>query len=83
MDPAQQRATYAEYLAREARGDLRHEYVSGEVRAMSGGTIEHGRLISRLTVLLGRALEGRPCVVMPGSARTSTAYGSTPSRASC
>lgn len=61
---------YAEYLALEARSsELRHEYVAGEVLAMSGGTIEHGRLISRFSALLSRALEGRPCVVLPSDVR--------------
>lgn len=69
MDVAPRRVTYAEYLAREAANDVRHEYIGGSVVAMSDGSIEHGRLISRLGMLLGRALEGRTCVVLPADVR--------------
>jgi hypothetical protein len=34
----------------------RHEWVDGVVYAMSRGTPEHGRLTSRFTVVLGKAL---------------------------
>lgn len=68
-DAAKRRATYAEYLALEASSDTKHEYIDGAIVAMAGGTIEHGRLMSRLTVLLSRALEGRPCAVLPSDVR--------------
>ena len=48
---------------------MKHEFISGVVVAMAGGTVEHGRLISRLTILLGRSLEGRPCVPLPSDVR--------------
>lgn len=67
--PAAQRVTYAEYLARAASSDVRLEYLGGEILAMSGGTVEHGRLIARLSSLLSRALEGRPCVVLSSDVR--------------
>ena len=35
------RMSYAEYVAREATSDVKHEFVCGEVFAMAGGTIEH------------------------------------------
>ncbi|MBL9020574.1 MAG: Uma2 family endonuclease, partial [Myxococcales bacterium] len=41
---AKRRSTYAEYLAAEAASEQRHEFIAGEVIAMAGGTIEHGRL---------------------------------------
>ncbi len=69
MEPARKRVTYAEYVALEAASQDKHEFISGLVIAMSGGTIEHGRLMSRLTVLLSRGLEGRPCVVLSSDVR--------------
>lgn len=69
MEPASKRSSYAEYLALEASSDVKHEYVSGAIIAVAGGSIEHGRLMSRLNALLSRALEGRPCVVMPSDVR--------------
>jgi Uma2 family endonuclease len=61
--------TYAEYLAFERSSDLKHEYVNGYVYAMSGGTVEHARLASRLAYLLGAALAGRPCEVFSSDGR--------------
>ena len=63
--------TYAEYLAAEAASEQRHEFIAGEVIAMAGGTIEHGRLLSSMTGLLREALGrgGRPCVVLPSDVR--------------
>jgi Uma2 family endonuclease len=68
-DAAKRRATYAEYMALEAASETKHEYVSGVIVSMAGGTIEHGRLISRLAVLLSEALHGRPCVVLSSDVR--------------
>jgi Uma2 family endonuclease len=63
------RVSYAEYLAKEASADVRHEYVAGRVVAMAGGSIEHGRLMAQLALLLGIALRGRGCVVLPSDVR--------------
>lgn len=68
-DAAKRRVSYAEYLALERSGERKHEYVAGTIVAMAGGTIEHGRLASRLTALLSVALEGRPCAVLPADVR--------------
>ena len=68
-DVAKRRLSYAEYLAIEATGPIKHEYVAGLVVAMAGGTIEHGRLVSRLTVLLSSALDGKPCAILPADVR--------------
>lgn len=54
--------TYSEYLALEAKGDTKHEYLRGEVWAMAGGTPGHALVASNLIRLLGDALRGRPCV---------------------
>ena len=68
-EAAKRRASYAEYLTLERSSDAKHEYVGGVVVAMAGGTIEHGRLVSRLTALLSATLEGRPCAVLPADVR--------------
>ncbi|MEK0196227.1 Uma2 family endonuclease, partial [Microcoleus anatoxicus PTRS1] len=36
-----QKMTVEEYLEWEAQQEIRHEYVNGEVFAMTGGTIPH------------------------------------------
>src|SRR5689334_18226249 len=63
------RTTYPGYLALEARGEGKHEYLRGEVWAMAGGSREHGRLTASLTVALGAALRGRPCVIYSSDVR--------------
>src|SRR5215470_5992276 len=69
VDVARRRATYAEYVAIANDSDVRYDYFAGEVVAMAGGTVEHGRLIARATALIDRALEGRPCIVLPSDMR--------------
>ncbi len=61
--------TYGEYCAFERTASTKHEYLRGEVFAMTGGTLEHARLSSRLIYLFHRELEGRPCRVFTSDAR--------------
>ena len=56
--------TYEEYLALDAKGEVKHEYLRGQVWAMAGGTIEHARLQVAVTSELRSALKGKPCVVL-------------------
>jgi Uma2 family endonuclease len=63
------RMTHAEYCAFEREAMLKHEYLAGEVFAMTGGMLEHSRLAMQLGHLLANALEGRPCVVLSADAR--------------
>jgi Uma2 family endonuclease len=69
VNVARQRATYAEYMAFAETSELKHEFISGEIVAMAGGTIAHGRLIGQVTGLIRDALKGRPCVVLPAEVR--------------
>lgn len=55
--------TYAEYLQRERDTGLKHEWVDGEIFAMTGGSPEHARLQASMAGVLGVALGGRPCAV--------------------
>ena len=69
MGEAAKRMTYAEYCAFERDASVKHEYLRGEVFAMTGGTLEHARIISRLNYLLNRELAERPCRVFSSDAR--------------
>jgi hypothetical protein len=40
----------AEYLEYEERASERSEYVDGHLRAMSGGTLDHGQTVMRAAV---------------------------------
>ena len=61
--------TYTEYLAHEEATGMKHEFINGEVWAMTGGTLQHSALASRITRLLGNALEGQPCQVYTSDGR--------------
>lgn len=63
MSAAQQSSIISidDYLSGELASEVKHEYVDGIVFAMTGGTTDHSRIASRVTVSLGRQLEGTPC----------------------
>ena len=50
-----------EYLAAEEDGDIRHEFLNGEVYAMAGTTVDHNRIAGNIFGALHRHLLGRPC----------------------
>jgi Uma2 family endonuclease len=66
---ARKRVSYAEYLELANDSPVKYEYISGDIVAMAGGTVAHGRLIGRATDLLNRALDGKPCIVLPSDLR--------------
>lgn len=69
--------TYADYASREETADQRHEYLDGEVFAMSGGTLEHSALIGALYLIVGNQLAGRRCRAFDSNARVRTSETKT------
>jgi Uma2 family endonuclease len=63
------RFTPEEYFAWEEQQNLKHEYLNGEVYAMSGGTVNHGRVSVNFTRLLGNHLENSECLVLNSDVR--------------
>ena len=57
------RLSATEYLAWDREQPERHDYYRGEVFAMAGGSPRHARLVAEITIQLGIAHRGRPCVV--------------------
>ncbi|MGB3239871.1 MAG: Uma2 family endonuclease [Geitlerinemataceae cyanobacterium] len=51
-----------EYFAWEEQQLEKHEYINGEVYAMSGGSINHSRIAIRLTSLFDRHLDNSGCI---------------------
>ncbi len=49
-----------EYRELEENAEFRNEYRDGEIVQMSGGSINHSRIIRNLSRLLGNLLEGQP-----------------------
>ena len=54
----------ADYLAAEESATLRHEYLGGQVYAMTGGTLRHNRIAGNIYARLLQALAGTPCQVL-------------------
>lgn len=55
--------TAGEFLVWEAQQSVRHEFLAGEVFAMTGGTLDHNRLAGNLFAALRAGLRGTPCEV--------------------
>jgi Uma2 family endonuclease len=63
------RLTPEEYFAWEEQQLERHEYIDGEVYAMSGGTVNHSEIASKFNRLLGNHLEDSGCKTLNSDAR--------------
>jgi Uma2 family endonuclease len=57
------RLTYPEFAAGEVDSPVKHEYVLGQVFAMSGSTPEHAALTASIMGLMSMQLRGKPCRV--------------------
>ncbi|MCC3451818.1 MAG: Uma2 family endonuclease [Microcoleus sp. PH2017_39_LGB_O_B] len=53
--------TPEEYFAWEEKQLEKHEYIDGQVYAMSGGSVNHSRIAVRLTTLFSNHLENSSC----------------------
>ncbi len=62
--PLPPRFTPAEYLAWEELQELRHEYVDGKIYAMTGGTVNHGRIALAIGSTMANHLRGSGCMVL-------------------
>ena len=56
------RLTSEEYFAWEEKQLEKHEYINGEVYAMSGGSVNHGRIAIKLTALFDAHLGNSGCI---------------------
>lgn len=64
--------TYEEYLHFEhnVARETKHEYVNGDILAMTGGSIDHARIIANVIAELGAQLKGKPCAVFASELKT-------------
>ena len=61
--------TVADYVRVEEESNLKHEFYDGQIRAMTGGSLEHARLAMALALQLGPQLEGKPCIIYSADLR--------------
>lgn len=67
------RLTPAEYLDWEEKQELRYEYLNGEVYAMTGGTVNHGRIAANLIATLIPHLRNGGCRVQTSDVKVQVA----------
>lgn len=67
--PSLRRYTEAEYLALEEQAAHRSEFYRGEIFAMSGGSINHNRIVLNTVSALRTQLEAAPCEVFAADMR--------------
>ncbi len=67
--------TYADYLALEASSNVKHEFLSGQIYAMAGGTPEHAALAAAAIGLLFAQLRGGNCRAYDADLRVRTPSG--------
>jgi Uma2 family endonuclease len=53
----------ADYLAFEESSTVKHEFVGGEIHAMSGASLAHNRIALNIAATLRAGLRGGPCEV--------------------
>lgn len=68
--------TEAEYLTFERASELKHEFLAGQVFAMTGASKAHNLISGSTYVTLYNQLRGRPCNLFPSDMRVKvTATG--------
>ncbi|PSB01493.1 Uma2 family endonuclease [Merismopedia glauca] len=67
------RFTPEEYFIWEEQQNLRHEYIDGEVYAMTGGTVNHGRIAANFIAMLIPHLRGSSCGVQTSDVKIEIA----------
>jgi Uma2 family endonuclease len=61
-----------EYLELERASLLRNEYFEGEITALAGASLAHGRILINLVRQVGNMLAGKPCEILPNDMRVGT-----------
>lgn len=68
--------TESEYLSGELVSKLKHELVDGQVYAMAGASVNHGRISANISRKLGNQLEGTSCEPFISDMKVKTSTGS-------
>ena len=63
-------SSFADYLAAEREAqDVKHEYLAGEIFAMTGASFRHNLIVANIVRHLGNQLADRPCTVLANDMR--------------
>ncbi len=71
----ERRYTLDDYFLIEQSSPLKHEYLRGEIFAMSGASIAHNEITANLLTLLRTALRESPCRAYASDLRVATPSG--------
>src|SRR4249920_1136878 len=63
-----------EFLEWERKQEFKHEYVDGEVLAMSGASLNHNRITTNIIIKVGGFLENKPCDIFGSDLRISVKW---------
>ena len=63
-----------QFLEWERKQEYKHEYVNGEVLAMSGASFNHNKIASSIIINVGYFLKGRPCDIFGSDLRISVKW---------
>lgn len=64
------RYSFEDYLAAEREElEARHEFIAGEVFAVTGATVNHNIIVANIIRELGLQMKGRPCLVFANDMR--------------
>jgi Uma2 family endonuclease len=72
---AKRKMTYEEYLAFERASDEKHEFVNGEIFAMTGAKRPHNIAAGNLFASLHAQLRGKPCQPFGSDMRVRSPHG--------
>ncbi|GAB6042058.1 Uma2 family endonuclease [Endothiovibrio diazotrophicus] len=72
---ATQKISRDDYLAMEEQSPIRHQFLAGEVFAMTGGTFNHAAIAGNILSALSRRAAGKPCRPMNSDMRVHTPSG--------
>ena len=62
-----------DYLAFDRQAETKHEYVGGEIFAMTGASLRHNLIVAHLVTELNIQMRGRPCQVYASDLRVAVA----------
>ncbi len=69
MSEPNRRLSPEEYLALERRSEVKHEFLDGEIFAMTGASLRHNDIVWNVASALHSQLRGRPCRASIGDLR--------------